>query len=48
MVSMAAKVMRHVDYIIVDPNAKYGKDWAETDETTVTVALFQNSISNFT
>ena len=35
MVSVATKILWHVDYVTVDQNAKYGEDWAETDETTV-------------
>ena len=33
MVSVATKMMWHVNYIIVDQNSKYGKDLSEIDET---------------
>ena len=35
MVSMATNIVWRVDYIIVDENAKYCEDCAQTDETTV-------------
>ena len=40
MVSMAIKIIGHVDYITEDNNAKYGEYWAEIDETSHMLLYF--------
>ena len=42
MVSMATKIMWHVDSVVVDQNTKYGEDLAKSNKTTVRRSLDQH------